>query len=131
MFLYRSWSLHSAIALLFIVVGAGSVRPQIEPSYARDDERIWLELDMTGQLDRDPSNAGYRGGGISFRVSGYLEPVGNDDPDTLELYGDDNTDSYIRNADDIILIITISSPWLDSYTGKSRNDTQIMIAKSN
>ncbi|GEM_PF-2282852 len=89
MVLYRSRSLLSAIALLFIVVGAGSVRSQIEPSHARDDERIWLELDMTGQLDRDPSNAGYRGGSISFRVSGYLEPVDNDDPNILEFYADE------------------------------------------
>lgn len=129
MILYRSRSLHSAIALLFIVVSAGSVRSQVGQSSARDDERIWLELDITGQLDRDQSNASCRGGGISFRVSGYLEPVENDDPDILELYGDDNTVSYIRNADDIILIITISSPWLAPQTGESHTDTMIQFLK--
>ncbi len=94
MVLYSSRNLLSAITLLLIVVSAGSAQSQVGQSSARDDERIWLELDITGQLDRDPSNASYRGGGISFRVSGYLEPVENDDPDILEYYADELTFSF-------------------------------------
>ncbi len=49
----------------------------------------------------------------------------------MPLYADETTVSYMKNEEDVILLITISSPWLDSYTGKTRNDTQIMITKSN
>lgn len=57
---------------------------------------------------------------ITARLAGFMP-----------LYGDETAVSYMRNADDVILIITISSPWLDSYTGKTRSDTQILISKSN
>jgi len=57
---------------------------------------------------------------ITARLAGFMP-----------LYGDETVVSYMRSADDVILIISISSPWLDSYTGKTRNDTQIMITKSN
>lgn len=79
MVLYRSRSLLSAIALLFIVVGAGSVRSQIEPSYARDDERLWIDFEAQGRLDPDPYASDYRGGDVFLKISGLIEPVEYDD----------------------------------------------------
>ncbi len=61
-----------------ILLGVPATRPCAQ-SFGRDDERIWIDFEARGRLDPDPSNSDYRGGSVSFHVSGLLEPAEYDD----------------------------------------------------
>jgi len=65
-----------AVAFLAVVFAIESrAQSPGAPNPADDDEWIWFEIDMQGRLDLDPAYSDYRGGKVSFRASGLLEPV--------------------------------------------------------
>ncbi|MEW6051748.1 MAG: proline-rich domain-containing protein [Candidatus Zixiibacteriota bacterium] len=67
------------IAVLISPIVSSLAQPSIEPLVGKDAERIWFDFDARGRLDPDPYASDYRGGNVSFRVSGLLEPTEYDD----------------------------------------------------
>ena len=68
-----------AVFLCVPALDDSTAQPQVERLVGRDDVRVWFDFDAVGRLDPDPSNADYRGGNVSFHVSGLLEPSEYDD----------------------------------------------------
>jgi hypothetical protein len=67
-----------------ILVGVLAAKPCAQ-SFVRDDDRIWLEFDMQIRPQPGhPTGNTYRGGKLSLRVSGLLEPMEYDTPEAID-----------------------------------------------